>query len=80
MPTRFMKHVPFSKDLGQRLLDKGYSDFIIAKSKEDDVHRNPEAILTLSPCADHQGRTLPIKQMMEMPENILQQIYVMYKD
>ena len=75
-----MKHIPFSRDLCQKLLHEGYKNFVIFSSKGEFIQWHVEAILTLRPCADCEGKTLSIKQMMELSEDKLQNIYVVCPD
>ena len=75
-----MKHVLFTRDLGQKLLDQGYSQLIISRTEIDHVVHSSDARLTLAPVADLQSKALPIKQMMELPEDKLLKIFVLYKD
>jgi hypothetical protein len=72
-----MKHLPLTKDLGEKLLNEGYSHFVISRRKEKDEFRNPDAMLTLEATTDlTESQTLPIKQMIDLPEDKLQAIYV----
>ena len=60
-----MKYVPFTKELGQRLLNEGYLHLVHSHRKEEFGLSNPEAIFTIEPTKDlTQGRTLPIKGMI----------------
>ncbi len=76
-----MQHVLLTKDLGQKLMIDGYSHFILALNNHNGEIRNPEALLTLEPSKDlTQSKVLPINQLISLPEDKLQKIYVRLDD
>ncbi len=75
-----MKHVPFTKDLGKKLLDEGYNHFVLANYKDSSVFHH-HVKLTLQPTKDLTvSKTLPIRQMIALTEDKLDSIYVLCED
>ena len=67
--------------LGLKLLDEGYNRLVIANHKDSSSFYNPGAMLTLQPTKDLTlGKNLPIRQMIDLPDDKLHNIYVMCDD
>ena len=77
----FMKLMPFTNEVCQELIKMGYNHFVIYNEHDKDELRNPEAILTLEPVRNlPQNKAIPIKQMMTLPVDKTQKVYVVFKD
>ncbi len=75
-----MKIMPFSSDLCQQLLDRGYCHFVRRyRDEEQNIIAAPN-ITTFEAVREKVQPSIPIQQVMHLPEETLNRYYVLLRD
>jgi hypothetical protein len=73
-----MKLIPFSPDLCQQLLDRGYCHFV-KRYRDEEIIAEPN-ITTFEAVRDREHPSIPIQQIMHLPPDTVNQYYVLLRD